>query len=284
MLRSGLIVTIREISLLLTCFTIQLEDDPAMSLLAITREVSASINQCELSFQARDSIDLGRAIAQHRSYEECLSALGVQVVSLPAEPELPDSVFVEDTALVLDEVAVITNMGAASRRPESRSIATALARYRQLSFLAEPARLDGGDVCRSEYSIFVGLSRRTTKDAIEQLQALLRSYRYEVTPVAVKGCLHLKSACSYLGDNKILLNRDWIEWEALRRFELIDVPAEEPAAANVLPLNGTVIMPAAFPRTQALLEKRGFSVKAVDVSELQKAEGGVTCCSLIFPV
>lgn len=255
-----------------------------MSLLAVTREVSPSINHCELSFHARDQIDLARAIAQHQDYEQCLSALGARVVSLPAEPALPDAVFVEDTALALDEVAVITNMGAASRRPESQSIATALARYRPLIFLADPATIDGGDVLRAERSLFVGVSRRTSRDAIDQLHALLQSYEYQVTPVAVMDCLHLKSACSYLGNNRILLNRSLIDWQPLRRFELIDVPKEEPAAANVLVLNGEVIMPTAFPRTQALLQARGFSIRAVDVSELQKAEGGVTCCSLIFQV
>ncbi len=253
-----------------------------MSLLAVTREVSPSIDHCELSFQGRDRIDLGRAIAQHQGYERCLSDLGARVISLPAEPELPDAVFVEDAALVLDEVAVLTNMGAASRRPESKSIAATLARYRPLAFLADPATLDGGDVLLADRSIFVGVSRRTSREAIGQLRALLRSHEYQVTPVAVKDCLHLKSACSYLGDNRILLNRSLIDWEPLRRFELIDVPEEEPSAANVLLLNGQVIVPTAFPRTQALLQARGFSIRAVDVSELQKAEGGVTCCSLIF--
>ncbi|HEY2713982.1 MAG TPA: arginine deiminase family protein [Chthoniobacterales bacterium] len=261
-----------------------MEDHLAVSLLAVTREVSPSIDHCELSFQTRDWIDLTRAIAQHQDYEQCLSDLGARVVSLTAEPELPDAVFVEDAALVLDEVAVITNMGAASRRPESKSIAATLANYRPLTFLADPATLDGGDVLRAERSIFVGVSRRTSRDAIAQLDALLQSYEYQVTPVAVTDCLHLKSACSYLGNNRILLNRSLIDWQPLRQFELIDVAEEEPAAANILLLNDQVIMPTAFPRTQALLEARGFSVRAIDVSELQKAEGGVTCCSLIFRV
>jgi dimethylargininase len=282
MLTSGSVVTASEISFFVSCFTLELEDYLAVSLLAVTREVSPSIDHCELSFQGRDPIDLARAIAQHQGYEHCLSDLGARVISLPAEPELPDAVFVEDAALVLDEVAVLTNMGAASRRPESKSIAATLASYRPLAFLADPATLDGGDVLRAERSIFVGVSRRTSREAIDQLRALLRSYEYQVTPVAVNDCLHLKSACSYLGDNRILLNRSLIDWESLRRFELIDLPEEEPSAANVLLLNGQVIVPTAFPRTQALLQARGFSIRAVDVSELQKAEGGVTCCSLIF--
>lgn len=253
-----------------------------MSLRAITREVSASINDCELSFHARQPIDVAKAMAQHKAYQDCLAELGVRVVALPAEPGLPDAVFVEDPAVVLDEVAIISNMGAPSRRPEASSLADALSRYHPLKFLAEPATLDGGDVLRISRLIFVGLSRRTNRDGIEQLRALLRDYDYQVEPVEVTGCLHLKSGCSYIGHETVLVNRSWIDAERLRGFELLDVPVEEPAAANALLVDGVVIIPASFPKTRALLEERGFRVRTVDVSELQKAEAGVTCTSLIF--
>lgn len=190
--------------------------------------------------------------------------------------------FVEDAAVVLDEVAVIANMGAASRRAESKTVADALVRYRSLNLLVEPATLDGGDVMRIDRTIFVGLSRRTNRESIEQLSELLGTHGYQVQPVEVRGCLHLKSACSYIGHATILVNRSWIDAARLRGFELLDVPEEEPAAANALLLDGVVIVPASFPETGALLEERGFSVRSVDVSELQKAEAGVTCCSLIF--
>ncbi len=253
-----------------------------MPLTAITREVSSSINDCELSFHGRQLIDLAKAIAQHKAYQDCLAELGAQIVSLPAEPDLPDAVFVEDPVVVLDEIAVISNMGAPSRRPEARSLAEALARYRPLKFLADPATLDGGDVMRVGRSLFVGLSRRTNREGIEQLSELLRRHDYQVQPVEVRGCLHLKSACSYLGRDTVLVNRSWIEAERLRGFQLLDVPEEEPGAANALLLNDVVIMPVSFPKTRALLEERGFRVRTIDVSELQKAEAGVTCCSLIF--
>src|SRR6266478_6239413 len=110
-----------------------------MQLTAITREVSRSINDCELSFHARQPIDVPKAIAQHKAYQDCLAELGVRVVSLPAEPELPDAVFVEDPAVVVDEVAVISIMGAPSRRPEARSLAVALSCYRSIKFLRDPA-------------------------------------------------------------------------------------------------------------------------------------------------
>jgi len=253
-----------------------------MALTAITRDVSSSINNCELSFHARRPIDVAKAMAQHKAYQDCLAGLGVRIVSLPAEPELPDAVFVEDPAFVVDEVAVISIMEAPSRRPEARSLADALSPYRPIKFLAEPATLDGGDVLRAGRSAFVGLSQRTNRDALSQLSDLLRPYDYQVQAVEVRGCLHLKSACSHIGNNTILVNRSLIDAEQLRGFELIDVAENEPAAANALLVNEVVIMPDSFPRTRALLEERGYRVQTIDMSELQKAEAGVTCCSVIF--
>jgi dimethylargininase len=251
-------------------------------LTALTREVSPSINNCELSFHPRQPIDVTKAIAQHKAYQDCLAQLGVQIVSLPAEPDLPDAIFVEDAAVVVDEVSLITNMGAPSRRPEARSIADALSRYRPLKFLAEPATLDGGDVLRIGRRIFVGLSQRTNREGFTQLRDILGAYDYQVEPVEVRGCLHLKSACSQVGDKSILVNRSWIDVEPLRGFELLGVPEDEPASANALLIKDLVIIPASFPKTRTLLEQRGFRVQAIDLSELQKAEAGVTCGSLIF--
>ena len=253
-----------------------------MPLIAITRAVSPSINNCALSFRTRESIDLPKAIAQHKAYQDCLTDLGVHVLLLPAEPNLPDAVFVEDPAVVLDELAIICNMGVASRRPEANSIALALSSYRPIKHLQPPATLEGGDVMRISRSLFVGLSLRTNPEALRQLGDILRPYDYTVQPIDLRGCLHLKSGCSYIGDNSILINRSLVDPKPFRSFELIDVPLEEPTAANALLVSDVVMIPASFPRTRALLEERGFSVKIIDVSELQKAEGGVTCTSLIF--
>jgi len=269
---------------------------------AITRQVSPSINRCELTFHAKEPIDVAKAIGQHEAYEDCLRSLGVRVVSLAAEPDLPDAVFVEDAAIVVDEVAVIPVMGAASRRPETESLARALSVYRPLKFMRAPATLDGGDVMRIGRRMFVGASSRTNTEGIAQLRAALWPFDYEVTAVDVKQCLHLKSGCSYVGRNSILVNRELVDTTRLAGFELIDVPASEPGAANVLliedvigdakegviagsvedAVKDVVIVPSAFPQTIALLEGQGFNVKAIDVSEFQKAEGGVTCKSIIF--
>jgi dimethylargininase len=253
-----------------------------MPLMAITRPVSRSINNCALSFQARQPIDVAKAIAQHRAYQDCLGALGVQVVSLTAEPDLPDAVFVEDPAVVVDEVAIISIMGAPSRRPEVPSLAVALSRYRSIKQLVGPATLEGGDVISVGRSVFVGLSQRTNREGFRQLRDILRAYDYQVQAIDVGGCLHLKSACSYIGNNSILINRFLVDPEQFRGFELIDVADEEPAGANALLVKDVVIMPASFPKTRALLERRGFCVRTIDLSELQKAEAGVTCTSLIF--
>lgn len=251
-------------------------------LVAITRQVSRSMNRCELSFHQREPIDLDRAIHQHSIYEKLLSEAGLHVISLTTDPGLPDCVFVEDPAIVVDELAVISRTGAVSRRREAASLASALGKYRTLKFLAEPATLDGGDVMRIERTLYVGVSRRTNREAITQLSGLLLPYDYEVKAIPVDGCLHLKSACSYIGQNTVLANRQWIDTEQLKTFEILDVPVEEPGAPNALLLEDLVVVPASFPQTRALLRESGFPVRTIDVSELQKAESGVTCMSLIF--
>lgn len=253
-----------------------------MQLIAITRDVSPSINDCELSFHTRQPIDVAAAIAQHKSYRRCLTELGVRVISLPGEPVLPDAVFVEDAAVVVDEVAVIPIMGAPSRRFEVESMARALKPYRSLKFFAQPGRLDGGDVLRIGRDVFVGLSLRTNKDGLVQLRHFLQPHGYDVQPIAVERCLHLKSACSCIGDGTLLINRSWIDARKLSKFNFIDVPEEEPGAANALRIKETVMVSARFPETRDRLEQKGFRVRLIDLSELEKAEAGVTCSSLIF--
>lgn len=250
-------------------------------LTALTRKVSLSFASCQLEYLQPEPIDVARAEAQHRNYEAALERLGVRVVSLPAEPELPDCVFVEDPALVLDEIAIITRMGAQSRRGESESLAAALAGFRPVVRIREPATLEGGDVVQMGKTLYVGLSRRTNAEGTRQLAELVEPYGYRVLPVQVTGCLHLKSACCAVSDDTVLANRALFDASAFH-CKMIDVPAEEPGAADVLRIGGTVLIPASFPRTARLLQESGFKVEALDVSELQKAEAGVTCMSLVF--
>lgn len=250
--------------------------------IAITRGVSPGMANCELEYFTRQPIDIARAVEQHRRYEECLAELGARVISLPAEPELPDSVFVEDPAVVVDEIAVITRLGAESRRAEATSLAEALAPFRTLRHIEAPGTLEGGDVIRVGQALFVGLSHRTNQEGIEQLTGFVRPFGYSVTAVPVTGCLHLKSACCSLGDGAMLINRAWADTAAFRDCRLIDVAVEEPWAANVLRLDGTVLCSAAFPKTREILEREGFCPRALDISEMAKAEGALTCSSLIF--
>ena len=251
-------------------------------LTAITRAVSPSLNQCELGYLPRQTIDIAKATEQHRQYENCLRDLGVRVISLPAEPVQPDSMFVEDPAVVVDEVAIMTRMGAESRRGESESLARALAPFRPLRWMKEPATLEGGDVMRVGSTLFVGLSARTNAAGIAQLRDELEPFGYRVLPVAVRGCLHLKSGVCSLGGQTVLANREWVETAALEGLHVVDVPAQEPRAANVLTVGETVLVPTALPRTATLLEGLGWKVRMLDISELMKAEAGLTCSSLLF--
>jgi len=251
-------------------------------LTAITRAVSPAIVHCELSFIDRKPIDLAVAQKQHHAYENLLGKLGARVISLPAEPALPDSMFVEDPAIVLDELAVILPLGTKTRRREAQSLAHALARFRKLEYVSIPGTLEGGDVLRIGRKLFVGLTKRSNAEGIGQLAAILAPYDYEVIAVPVSGCLHLKSAVTQLGGNTLLANRTWFDAAPLAGHEWIDVDPAEPHAANALALGGTIIFPASFPRTRARIEARGFSVASIDISELQKAESGLTCSSLLF--
>ena len=249
---------------------------------ALTREVSPTIANCELEFLDRQPIDLALAVEQHRQYQACLAELGVHVEVLPPAPDMPDGVFVEDPAIVLDEIAVITRMGALSRRGESETLARALAKYRELRHIVEPGTLEGGDVMRVGKTLYVGYSRRTNVAGIQQLATMLHPLGYFVVPVEVRDCLHLKTACCYIGNDTVLANRAWMDPDALCSLKILDVPSDGSRGANALRLGDTVLMPAAFPRTRELLERSGFRVLTIDNSELLKAEAGVTCTSLIF--
>jgi len=252
--------------------------------MAVTRAVSRSIARCELTHLARQPIDLARARAQHEAYEEALAGLGCTLLRLPEEADLPDSVFVEDAAIVLDEVAVVTRPGAPSRRPETASVADALSAFRPLAVMAAPATLDGGDVVRMGRTLYVGLSSRTSEAGIAALRGIAAPFGYAVHGVPVTGCLHLKSAATAIGGDTVLVNPDWVDRGAFGAATVVEIDPAEPFAANALPIGGPVLFPAAFPRTRDRLAARGLDVVPLDISELAKAEGALTCCSLVFEV
>jgi len=252
-------------------------------MLALTREVSPAIDRCQLTHLLRTPIDLRRVQAQHEAFERALVQLGCTIRRVPPAPDLPDAVFVQDAALVFDELAVITRPGAESRRAETATVATALAPFRPLRSIEPPGTLDGGDVVCLERSVFVGRTARTNDEGARQLADMLQPRGYSVRSVTPSGCLHLQTAVTPVADRVLLVNPEWIDAKVFRDLEVIEVDAAESFGANALRVGEAIVYPAAFPRTRARLEERGLKVLTVDVSELAKAEGGVTCCCILVP-
>jgi dimethylargininase len=272
--------------------------------LAITRGVSPAIERCELTHLVRTPIDYARAVAEHDQYEDLLRRLGCRVERLPDAPELPDSVFVEDTAVVFDDVAVIARPGTASRRPEVDAMAAALRPHRRLAFIESPGTLDGGDVLVTPRRVFVGLSGRTNVEGMRQLASHIEPYGFDTVGVPVTGCLHLKSAVTLAGlpprgpappaeamslppsgaRLPLLINPHWIDPAHFDGFDLIEIDPAEPFSGNVVRIGDTVICAAEFAQTRRRLEAKGFVTASVPAGELAKAEGGVTCCSVLVRV
>ena len=257
-----------------------------MPLTAIIRPVSRSIDRCELTHLSREPIDYAAAVRQHADYEAALQRCGCDIVRIPAAHDMPDAVFVEDVAIVLDELAVMTRPGAVSRRNESPQVEAALARLRDVARIVEPGTLDGGDVLRVGKTFFVGRTTRSSDEGIEQLRARVSEFGYDVRAVDIRGCLHLKSAVTAVGEATLLGNSACVDRREFGDVDWIEVDAREPSAANALRIGNQVIYPRAFVHTVDLLrrhlEAHNITLDLVDASELAKAEGGVTCCSLIL--
>ena len=250
--------------------------------LAFTRDVAPSMVDCELTHLARTPIDVTRARYQHAGYERLLATLGCTVRRIAPAPAFPDSVFIEDTAVVFDEVAVVTRPGADSRRGEVPAVEAALAEVRPVVRITAPATLDGGDVLVVGRRVFIGQTARTNAEGIAQLGALLAPHGYMVEGVTVTGCLHLKTAATAVDDATVLCNPDWVDPAAFTPLRTIAVHPDEPMGANVLRIGNQLLYDEAYPRTRARLEDHGYTPHLVDASELAKAEGAVTCCSLIL--
>lgn len=253
---------------------------------AVTHVPSPALQQCELTFLDSESIDLAAALEQHRRYCQMLEGCGVHVVTLEANRELPDSVFVEDPIIVFDEVAVLTSMGVESRRRERATLAEFFKSHRQVVEIDLPARIEGGDVLKIGKHIFVGESPRTNTAGITALRHIIAPHGYTVTPVKVDGCLHLKTGCTALDDSTIILNPEWVDPSAFAGFRRVHTLPEEPFGGNVLrlPCDGgdKLCMNEAFPKTIDLVEALGYEPLATDISEFVKAEAGLTCMSVPF--
>jgi dimethylargininase len=254
----------------------------ARSMSALMHVPSPRMHACELTFVVHQPHDPRRVDAQHAAYREMLRRAGIDVRVLEIYPERPDCVFVEDTAIILDEVAVLASMGSASRREEPSGIEPILREYREVQRIPFPATIEGGDVLVSGKTLLVGLSTRTNLAGANALAEIVRPWGYDVVPVPVHGCLHLKTGCCALPDGRLLVNRTWLDAAPLRHFSLLDVPEQEPWGANVVLLPEHIGLAAEHPRTASLLEGLGFRVLTVPLSEFAKAEGGATCLSLLL--
>jgi N-Dimethylarginine dimethylaminohydrolase len=249
---------------------------------AFVRKISRSLGECELLHVRRQEFNIERAARQHAAYVRALEAAGLTVNVLPAEPELPDAAFVEDPVLVLDEIAVICRLASASRAPETESIEREVSRIRPIHRIVDPGALEGGDVLRAGKSLYVGLSSRTNQEGIRQLEGIVRRHGYRVMVVPVTGCLHLKTGVTSPAPGLLIANTDWVDLSSIHGFEILKVPNTEPWGANTLALDGRVLAAESCPHSADLLERKGLRVQRLEISELQKAEAGLTCLSVLY--
>lgn len=252
---------------------------------AFTRAVSPRLSECELTHLQRTTIDAAKADVQHSAYERALEQAGYEVIRLPDLPDHPDGVFVEDTALLLDDHAIILRPGAASRASETASTVAGLAGHFELHHVQD-GHVDGGDVLRIGKTLYVGLSTRTDATGIAALRQIARSIGFDVVQAELKDCLHLKTGATLAGADQdgslvLLYHRDSVDPSQFGGVDPMAVDPLEPAAANCLRAGDRLILPGGNPRTAERLRDRGFQVAEVEVFELQKAEAGVTCMSLI---
>lgn len=251
-------------------------------MLAVVRPPYHDIDAGERTFVGPVPIDFDRALAQHAAYVNALESCGCQILALPPLPDLPDATFVEDAAVVLDEVAILGSPGALSRRAEIAVMESAFGELRPLTRIERPATLEGGDVLRIGRTLWVGNSARTNAAGIAALEAIVRNLGYTVAAVSVRGALHLKTACTALPDGRLLVNPAWLDLAPLSEYQHIKIPRGEPFAANVLPVGNRVLCAAEHPQTIALLAAEGYDILPVEISEFAKAEGGVTCLSILL--
>lgn len=256
-----------------------------MNSTAFTRAVSPRLAECALTHLDRVPIDATRAVEQHRQYEQALETLGLSIVRLPDLPDHPDGVFVEDTALILNGHAIVTRPGAPSRIGEIESTAAELSDHFEIHRI-DAGHVDGGDVLRIGRKLHVGLSTRSNAQGIAELKRVAGKIGFEVETAELRGCLHLKTAATVAGRNRdgnliLIYNPRALDPAQFEGVEAVPVPVYELDAANVLWAGGGVIMPAGYPATASLLRDRGLEVLEIEVSELEKAEAGVTCMSLV---
>jgi len=251
-------------------------------MLALTHIPSPTLDHGQRTHVAREVVDYELALRQHADYCRMLRECGAEVETLDVNCDQPDGTFIEDTAVVLDEIAVLTSMGTAARRMEPSRIEPELRKYREIERIEPPANLEGGDVLRIGRTILIGLSERTNISGVQAFESIVRRFGYRVLPVQVRQCLHLKTACTALPDGRLLINPSWMKLKSLHGFDTLAVADDEPWAANTLPINNRVLISSANPQTAEMLRRLSFDVCTLSLSEFAKVEGCVTCLSLLF--
>jgi dimethylargininase len=247
---------------------------------AIVRPVPDSYDRCIR--MNREKIDVALARRQHAEYCRALQKLGLSLTWIRGDNALPDCCFVEDTAVVFGEKAVICNMGVKSRANEVAEVTKVMEELKETYHIKPPATIDGGDVLVVEDRVFVGISARTNLHAVNQLKKILENSRMNVVPVKVHKVLHLKSACTYLGNEVVILSRGCFDTNVLQDLRKIIVPRGEEYAADCLAVNETVLIVKGHTETRKLVEKEGFQVEELDVSEFRKGDGALTCLSILL--
>ena len=249
---------------------------------AVTRKPCKNFARGLTTAVGSEPADYGLMVKQHAAYLEALTTAGLEVIVLDPLPDFPDAHFVEDTAVVTPDVAVITNPGAAARRGEAESIAPILAKFRKIERIQPPGTVDGGDVLQVGNHFFIGLSERTNKQGAEQLGRILQSHGNTWTVVAVGAGLHFKSSVNYVGRNTLLITTAFAHNKRLQGYDKIVTERDEEYAANTLLVNEHLLMPAGFPHTRRQLEPLGFKIIELEISEVRKMDGGLTCMSIRF--
>jgi len=226
--------------------------------------------------------DYGLALNQHNDYCQALRDCGVNLIILEKDTDFPDSTFVEDTAVVNEKCAVITRPGDTRRRGEEAKIKEALSKYRNTERIKEPGTVDGGDVLRIEDKYYIGLSQRTNRQGGDQLSEILKKYGYDSVFIKVTNMLHLKSGVNYLDKGVILIRQEIASLSCFKTFHKITVSPQESYAANCIFVNSSVLIPSGFPDTYKKIKSEGFNIRALNMSEFEKMDGGVSCLSIRF--
>ncbi|MCH7548815.1 MAG: hypothetical protein IH969_04640 [Candidatus Krumholzibacteriota bacterium] len=249
---------------------------------AIVRPPGEAYAQCIRPPGARDEIDVALAAAQHSAYVRALESQGIRIHSLAPDAHYPDGCFVEDAVIVAEDLAIICAMGAPARRGEETSVGDALKQHVEIARITPPAEIDGGDVVRIGNRLFVGVSQRTNRHALDQLRDIVEPRGGEVVAVEMNGVLHLKSACTYAGNDTVVISPEHVDKETFAGCRRIEVPLRESYAANCLAVNGMVVVSVGYPRTRDLLDKSGFKTMELEMSEFRKGWGSLTCLSVLF--